>query len=143
MKKRLLKITSLLFALIIFTSQTQAGNYVTSLNSDNEIDEFFAFNESEIYDSFESSVLGEYADNINDAAALLPLASEDDPYAMDEAFGIPSFLWGCVGGVTGIILVKVITEDNREAKKAFTGCLMSYILAGVVYAVYIVEAVNQ
>ena len=46
----------------------------------------------------------------------------------DGPFGIPSFLWGCVFGLIGIVVVYVITEDSDEAKKALFGCLAGVLV---------------
>lgn len=37
--------------------------------------------------------------------------------------GIPSFLWGCILGVVGILIVYLVTQDSEETKKALFGCL--------------------
>lgn len=64
------------------------------------------------------------------------------PYAMgmnfdDPPLGIPSFLWGCAFGVVGVVLVYVITdEDKDETKKSFYGCIASTLVWGVLYAVW-------
>ncbi|MBA3285303.1 MAG: hypothetical protein H0U27_09650 [Nitrosopumilus sp.] len=42
---------------------------------------------------------------------------------MDGPVGIPSFLWGCVLGPIGVLVVWLETEDNDELKKSFYGCL--------------------
>lgn len=64
------------------------------------------------------------------------------PYAMgmnfdDPPLGIPSFLWGCAFGIVGVVLVYVITdEDKDETKKSFYGCIASTLVWGVLYAVW-------
>ncbi|MFC0876564.1 hypothetical protein ACE01N_08205 [Saccharicrinis sp. FJH2] len=143
MKKNLLKITALAVALVLLDAQIQAANLFSSYQTDSEISDFFDFNENEIYAEFENFETSSNDNNLNDLAAILPVPNKSENYTPDDAFGIPSFLWGCIGGVTGIILVKVITEDNGEARKAFTGCVVTYALAGAMYAIYIVGAVNQ
>lgn len=61
----------------------------------------------------------------------------------DDLFGIPPFLWGCVLGWVGIVLVYVFTDNDKEkVKKAFTGCMVSGGVTVVVYVVYIVWLVN-
>lgn len=55
---------------------------------------------------------------------------------LEPPLGIPSFLWGCILGPIGIVLVYVISEDEDETKKALYGCLASvgaYLLFWVVY----------
>ncbi|MGC9341211.1 MAG: hypothetical protein ACP5E3_00775, partial [Bacteroidales bacterium] len=65
------------------------------------------------------------------------------PYAMgmnldDPPLGIPSFLWGCVFSVAGVVIVYLVTdEDKDETKKAFFGCIANAVVYGVTYAVLI------
>jgi hypothetical protein len=57
----------------------------------------------------------------------------------ENVLGVPSFLWGCVFGPVGIILVYLVGEkDKAETKKASTGCLVSYGTAAVLYGISIV-----
>lgn len=58
----------------------------------------------------------------------------DDPN--DDTFGIPPFLWGCVFGLLGILLVFILTDKDKSlTKKAAMGCLVTY---GTIAAVYLV-----
>ena len=42
----------------------------------------------------------------------------------NPVLGIPSFLWGCGLGVVGILVVYIVSdEDKVETKKALWGCL--------------------
>ena len=50
----------------------------------------------------------------------------------DPALGIPGFLWGCILGPVGILVVYLVAEDSVETKKALWGCIVS----GVVYTVF-------
>jgi len=49
--------------------------------------------------------------------------------------GIPSFLWGFILGVIGILIVYLITENGDETKKALWGCLAFTVLWVVLYFV--------
>jgi hypothetical protein len=52
--------------------------------------------------------------------------------------GIPAFLWGCCFGLIGILLVVVITDNDKSAtRQAAIGCLVSYGTMAVVYLVLI------
>lgn len=52
---------------------------------------------------------------------------------------IPPFFWGCVLGVLGIILVYVLTDQDKDAtKKALLGCIVT---AGTFVVVYVAIAV--
>lgn len=45
---------------------------------------------------------------------------------MEPALGIPGFWWGCVLGPVGILVVYIVTENDKpEVKKALYGCLVS------------------
>ena len=45
---------------------------------------------------------------------------------MEPALGIPGFWWGCVLGPVGILVVYLVTEnDKEEVKKALYGCIVS------------------
>lgn len=58
--------------------------------------------------------------------------------------GIPSFLWGCTFGVVGVILVYMLTNNDREqVHKALVGCIVSYSIIAVFYIVYIVLFIND
>jgi hypothetical protein len=55
--------------------------------------------------------------------------------AMSEApLGIPSFLWGCVLGWVGILIVYLVSEDKDETKKALYGCL-AWTAVGILWYV--------
>ncbi len=64
----------------------------------------------------------------------------------EPPLGIPSFLWGCCLGWVGILLVYIITDnDKEEVKKSLYGCLVgaaSSIIIYVVYAALIVSAAS-
>ncbi len=52
--------------------------------------------------------------------------------------GIPPFLWGCILGLIGIILVYILSDNDKEAtKKALVGCLVGYGTALVVYLIFV------
>lgn len=53
----------------------------------------------------------------------------------DAPLGIPSFLWGCVFGVVGVVVVYIVTdEDKDETKKSFYGCIASTLVYVILYA---------
>lgn len=103
--------------------------------------------ENEIYTRFESIQpvfdclqLNENIPNIEGLALIslestLPLLS-DDVETKNPPMGIPSFLWGCAFGLTGMIIVYLLTDRNKmEVKKAFDGCVVSYVVGGFVYLI--------
>ena len=66
-----------------------------------------------------------------------------DLFAMrggDLPLGIPAFVWGCVLGWVGILIVYLVTEDKEETMKSLYGCLVSggvYVVFWLVYYVLI------
>jgi hypothetical protein len=55
----------------------------------------------------------------------------------ESTLGIPPFLWACVFGLLGILLVFLLT-DKDITNKAAMGCLVAYGTIGVVYLVAII-----
>jgi hypothetical protein len=53
----------------------------------------------------------------------------------DGPLGIPSFVWGCVLGWVGILIVYFIEEDSDETKKSFYGCLVNGAVGVILYIV--------
>lgn len=56
------------------------------------------------------------------------LIATSSPFGMfgEPPLGIPSFLWGCVFGVIGVVIVYIATDnDKAETKKALWGCVTS------------------
>lgn len=45
--------------------------------------------------------------------------------------GIPSIIWGFCFGVFGLLFVYLFTEDNKETKMAFIGCLIGTLIWGL------------
>jgi hypothetical protein len=42
----------------------------------------------------------------------------------EKVFGIPSFLWGCVGWIPGVAVVYLVSQDKAETKSAIIGCVV-------------------
>ena len=54
----------------------------------------------------------------------------------DAPLGIPSFLWGCVFGVVGLLIVYIATDkDKEQVKKALWGCVTSTVVGVLFYFV--------
>jgi zinc transporter ZupT len=72
------------------------------------------------------------------STTTLPLSSS----ASDElALGIPSFLWGCVFGIVGVLVVYLMTDENKDqTKKAFFGCIAGSLIGTVLYVVVFAAA---
>ncbi|NJK95017.1 MAG: hypothetical protein HC830_14850 [Bacteroidetes bacterium] len=63
-----------------------------------------------------------------DATAASPFSVMGEP-----PLGIPSFLWGCILGWVGLLIVYLITEDKEETKKALWGCVAASVAWIVFY----------
>ncbi len=56
---------------------------------------------------------------------------------MESALGIPGFWWGCIFGPLGILVVYLVTDNDRdEVKSAFTGCIVGTAVSAVFYLIY-------
>lgn len=157
MKQFLLKTFSVFFAILLFGIQTFAVTLKTySPISEAEIQAASVFNDAEIYDALKGvadldQFLASNGDmtynevNQDNSALLsgvspttsLPLSASSD----QEALGIPSFLWGCVFGVLGLIVVYLMTDNNKEqTKKALYGCIVGTVVSIALYALIIAAA---
>ena len=158
MKKFLFKSLSVALALLLLNTQTFAFNLKSAVDiSSTEIEATTEFNDSEIYEAFaDISTLDQYLQTNEDktysdleledssmlagvsSTTTLPLSSS----ASDElALGIPSFLWGCVFGIIGVVVVYLMTDENKEqTKKAVYGCVASTVVGIVFYIVVIAAA---
>jgi hypothetical protein len=64
-------------------------------------------------------------------------------FTSEPPLGIPSFLWGCVFGVVGMVIVLIMTDkDKGELQKALYGCIVSYALVSVFYFIVLVSFNN-
>jgi hypothetical protein len=71
---------------------------------------------------------------------ILNLSDTSAPMGMDQSgeapLGIPAFFWGCVLGWVGLLVVYIVTDNDKpQVKKAFTGCLVSTAVSVAVYVV--------
>ena len=77
--------------------------------------------------------------NLSDEAS--PMGATGDN---DATLGIPAFWWGCVLGWIGILLVYLLTDNDKEqTKKALYGCLVQAGAVGIFYVVYILLIYNE
>ncbi len=77
--------------------------------------------------------------NIGDSSLPLGMAQEGEP-----PLGIPSFLWGCVFGLVGILIVYMITDnDKAQVKKALVGCVFYTVTIAAIYVVYFLWLLDE
>ncbi|MDP3915896.1 MAG: hypothetical protein Q8R96_19390 [Bacteroidota bacterium] len=158
MKKFLFKSLSVSLALLLLNMQSFAFNLKSTVDfTSTEIEATTDFNDSEIYEAFaDISTLDHYLQTNEDktysdleledssmlagvsSTTTLPLSSS----ASDElALGIPSFLWGCVFGIVGVLVVYLMTDENKDqTKKAFFGCIAGSLIGTVLYVVVFAAA---
>jgi len=110
--------------------------------------ELFTYNKKAVNTEFaELNAIENYV-NQNDGITLsemksqnLDLATSISNFSFDSSaiigpIGIPSFLWGCILGPVGVLIVYLIADDPKsEAKKAFWGCVIGSLL-GTTMTVY-------
>lgn len=158
MKKLILKSSSVFLALLMFSMQTFAfSSRTTSSITKSEIQSVTEFDDSEIYAAFaEVSDLDQYlAQNDNktytdvsqengtllngiSASTTLPFTASSDELVM----GIPSFLWGCVFGWVGLLVVYLVLENKEQTKKALYGCVVSTVVSVVLYVAVFAAAAS-
>lgn len=99
------------------------------------LEEFLVTNETSYseLEAVESSLIASVAPE-----PMLPFS--DDVDSDGPALGIPSFLWGCVLGWVGLLIVYLITENTDETKKALWGCIASSVVGIVIYVVILAGA---
>ncbi len=107
-----------------------ANSFEQAMASLNDLDNYLNDHQGVTY-SVLIETSSELIADLTDLAAPPGVAqSGEDP------LGIPSFWWGCVLGWIGILLVYIFSgNDQGQAKKALSGCLIN---AGIVVAVYTV-----
>ena len=145
MRNTLFKSFSVFLAMLMLSMQTFAYTSRTSTSiTKSEIQSVTEFDESEIYDAFsEVSGLDQYLAQNNDktytdisqenatllsgisATTTLPFSTSSDELVL----GIPSFLWGCVFGWVGLLVVYLVLENKAQTKKALYGCIVSTVVS--------------
>lgn len=156
MRKILTKSFAVCMALVLLTSQTMSlsaktsNEFLPSLDESalvlddealelamqdlNELEDFLNVNDGVTYADLESSQ-SELIVGVENSTTPLGMDSESEP-----PLGIPSFLWGCIFGVIGILLVYIITDgDKDETRKALYGML---IWVGVVVVGWVIIGVG-
>ncbi len=136
MKKTLI----LLFLVIMGTSSFVNASDADLFNYDRESVDMAMLELSLIESYITENPGANYADVMS--LGLLSINGKDFSnellgYLGEPPLGIPSFLWGCVGGWVGLVVVYVATDnDQAEVKKALWGCVASTATVGVVYVIY-------
>jgi len=152
MKKNFLKSVSLVLAISLLSAQNYSAlanssnasasfdesvfSYdedalLTELNDLNDLDAYLETNEGTTFAELSEEGSPLIAD-IESTASPMGMGGQDD----GPPLGIPSFLWGCVFGIIGLVVVYIMTDENKdETKKALWGCVASTLVSGVIYMV--------
>jgi hypothetical protein len=108
----------------------------------NELDAYLDENRGITYSAMEAAGSALIA-NISDVTA--PFGQTDE--GGEPPLGIPAFWWGCVLGWVGLLLVYLLTDnDKAQTKKALNGCLVGTgvsIALSVVYYVIIYSQIDD
>jgi hypothetical protein len=159
MKKTLLKCLSVFLAVVLIAAQCQNLSAKTIETTLPSVDvSVFSFDENGLNSVMSGLTTLENYVNQNTGVVYGELSktgsnlianveSNAAPMGMEQQgespLGIPAFLWGCVLGWVGILVVYMLTDkDKVQAKKALNGCLVSAGAIAVFYVVYIVWLVS-
>jgi hypothetical protein len=160
MKKVLFKSFSVLMAIILLVAQGQILSAKTIETALPSVDEtIFSLDENQLNSVMQDLTnLENYVVQNNGVTYDLLASTSNDliknvdnsstPMGMDNdggsPLGISAFLWGCVLGWVGLLLVYIITNNDKpQVKKALTGCLVGtgiYIVFYVIYAAVLVDS---
>ncbi|MGR3811226.1 hypothetical protein [Jiulongibacter sp. NS-SX5] len=135
--KKFLSILSVLCLTMTFAMATEPQQ-AFSLNEDEISAEFDQLDKIEKYVQESDVTLEELQAQNSDLVSGIELSADTaGALAADELpLGIPAFWWGCVLTLLGVILVYVLTDQDKEqTKKALIGCLVT---AGAYIIFYVV-----
>lgn len=97
----------------------------------NKIEAFVASNEGADIKSVQETGL---LNDVNlDTNSLATITNDSD-----LPLNIPAFLWGCLLGGLGILIVYMVTEDKVQTKKAVYGCLVAGGVVAVIYVAIVI-----
>jgi hypothetical protein len=81
-----------------------------------------------------SALLNSVTENQDLGNALLGAGGKGD----EEALGFPSFWWGFLLGLIGVLIVALVVDDGSEkeqVKKALIGCVVGYVIFSILYLI--------
>ncbi|KPM48371.1 hypothetical protein AFM12_06920 [Jiulongibacter sediminis] len=121
-----------------FAMATEPQPEAFTLNEEEIAAEFDQLNKIEKYVQESDVTLEELQAENSDLVSGIELSADTAGAlaAADLPLGIPAFWWGCVLTLLGVILVYVLTDQDKEqTKKALIGCLVT---AGAYIIFYVV-----
>lgn len=160
MKKVFLKSFSVFMAVVLLVAQTQSLAAKTvdfnlpSVNESvfnldeaaldiamqelNQLENYLTLNENVSYNDLLLAG-SDLITNVSDSSSPMGMMPEGE-----SPLGIPAFLWGCVLGWVGLLVVYLVTDnDKAQVKKALTGCLVGTGVTIAIYVVYVVWLVSE
>jgi len=144
--KSIFKITIIILWCILGGSRVAANNY-----------DLFNYNQKEIQavvsdlSTLENFIEHNHTTHLEELQRIGTLmvnglVINSNPFSLaggEPPLGIPSFLWGCCFGVTGLIIVYIVTDnDKEEVKKALHGCAVTGAVIVVFYLIAISTSVS-
>lgn len=97
----------------------------------NELDSYVSQNEGVTYSDLKNSG-SDLISGISDISAPMGMSGDGE-----LPLGIPAFWWGCILSWVGILIVYLVTDNDRDqVKKAFKGCLIATGVSVVFYVLW-------
>jgi hypothetical protein len=113
---------------VLYLDEAALDNAMGELNN---LDDFINQNQGITYADLKA-MDSKLIVNLSDELAPMGATGEND-----DTLGIPPFWWGCVLGWVGILLVYLLTDNDKEkAKQALYGCLVQTGVVGILYVLY-------
>lgn len=142
----------------VYTSQEQTAETIflkeeqTTLNNNIAEKEVLTYNPDNINNEFEklnkieafvASNEGADIESVKETELLNDISLDTNSLATitndsDLPLNIPAFLWGCLLGGLGILIVYMVTEDKVQTKKAVYGCLVAGGVVAVIYVAIVI-----
>lgn len=132
------KIISLL-SILAFSFTFAYAEEPLNFDEQNINSEFDQINKIERYVQQNQNVtLEELKANNSELLDGINLSAENSSAVMsgDMPLNIPPFLWGCVFGIIGILLVYIMSDSDKDmTKKAVLGCLIGWGAGILIYLI--------
>ncbi|WP_304231891.1 hypothetical protein [Jiulongibacter sediminis] len=130
--RKLLSILSVLCLTMTFAMATEPQPEAFTLNEKEIAAEFDQLNKIEKYVQESDVTLEELQAENSDLVSGIELSANSSNVlsAVEAPLGIPAFWWGCVLSGVGLLLVYILSDQNKaDTKQALIGCLVN---AGVI-----------
>ncbi|MBK6610412.1 MAG: hypothetical protein IPI59_02055 [Sphingobacteriales bacterium] len=101
------------------------------MNNLNQVEQMLNANPGMSFDALKAQN-AELANSIDAQNSSLNLINGS--FGAEPPLGIPSFIWGFCLGIVGVVVVYLLTdEDKSETKKALFGCIASAVIWTVLW----------